>query len=92
MFDFSDIAQRLAAAMAAQKESLLRSVIPGNWSLSEIKARCAIQISLGSNPVETFFVDGVPVLEIYPAEWEVVESAGTTTLLSTQKYRRLTHA
>lgn len=88
-----DISDNLGAALAKRKEDEFREVIdaflaPG-WSMEDVKRRCQI-VRYANKLVETLCIDGKPVLEIHPLEFEQAKTETGWTIRATQKYRKLT--
>ena len=89
----SNISDNLSAALVKRKEDEFRSVInealPPGWTLEDVKRRCSLVTYHGS-PIEMLCVDGKPVLELHPVEFETVQTETGWTMRVTQKYRKLT--
>lgn len=88
-----EVLKNAAADMASKKESTIKIVldetIPEGWTLADVKKRCRM-VRVAGNPVETLHVDGVPVVEFWPIESEMVPTETGWTYKVTQKYRKLT--
>lgn len=84
-----------AAAMARKKEDEFRDVLdaafPTGWTHDMIRRRCSLVRYVGS-PVETLCVDGKPVLEIHPLQFEQVQTETGWVMKVTQNYRRIPSA
>lgn len=89
----SSVTDNLGAALTKRKEDEFRAVLnealPPGWTLEEVKRRCQL-VRCHGNPVETLCVDGKPVLEMHPVEFETVPTETGWTMRATQKYRKLT--
>lgn len=72
--------------LVAQQESLmyeaLRHVEDRLWSLDEVKARARL-VRIAGWPFgrETFCVDGMPLLDLYPCSTKVVDEGGQSVKL-----------
>lgn len=78
------------AAVQLQETQLreaLNEAFPG-WTLDSLKGRAQL-VRVEGNPVETFVVDGVPLLEIWPVEWDLVLEADGWKYCGTQKFKKL---
>lgn len=88
----SSVTDNLGAALTKRKEdefrAVLNEVLPPGWTLEEVKRRCQL-VRYHDNPVETLCLDGKPILELHPIEFEQVETETGWTLKATQKYRKL---
>lgn len=81
-----------ALEMVRKKEEEFRQVLdaafPTGWTLDDVKRRCKL-MRYSWSPVETLYVDGNPVLEIHPLEFEQIRTESGWTMKVTQNYRRL---
>lgn len=66
---------------------VLNDVEPG-WTIAGLKNRLSLVRHVGS-PVETLTLDGYPLLEIWPVEWDLVREGESWKYRGTQKFRRL---
>jgi hypothetical protein len=78
------------AALRTQEQQMrevLNDVVPG-WTLERLKGRLQLVRHAGS-PVEILTLDGYPLLEIWPVEWDLVREGESWKYRGTQKFRRL---
>lgn len=90
--NISDYVKPAMAAMMAKHDGEIKDALddfcPG-WALVDIKRRCHL-IRIGSSPVETLYMDGMPILEIHPPQFGApVMEDGRNVVRITQNFRRL---
>lgn len=88
----SDYIKPAMTAVVAKKDGEIKAVLdefsPG-WTLVDIKQRCQL-VRVHGSPVETLYMDGVPLLEIHPPEFhEPVLEGDRYIVRITQNFRRL---
>ena len=87
-----EIHTALATQMAAKLDAEIKDSIDGfwgpSWSLDDFKRRCQF-VGRVDDPVQTLYTDGVPILEIHPAQVERVRIGMGWELRATQNFRRL---
>lgn len=79
----------IAMKMAKQQDSLIKSVIDdvlGERAGYIETHRLHIEIR---GQVNTVLLDGKPILELYPVQFETVKTEFSWNMLATQNYRRL---
>jgi hypothetical protein len=81
----------MAASVIAEKESFLRGLldkhIPG-WTLEDVPRRCK-WIRYAGKAQEELHIDGKPVLEMWPIEFENFQEGNAYKIRATWKYREL---
>jgi hypothetical protein len=88
---FKELIDTAAAEMVGKLESEVRATLDGaepGLTLADIKARCRIVTVLGS-PVETLWLDNLPLLEWWPIESEMERRDDSYVVRYTRRYRRL---
>lgn len=90
--NLSEIIAPAANSMVRQLDDTIKVVLdscwPPGWTLEDVKRRCSL-VRRSSSEVQTFCVDGVPVLELHPVEFEQFPTETGWTMRLTQKYRDL---
>lgn len=89
---FGDHIATAATAMVGQLEEEIRAALDAHWSdgwtYGDVRRRCVLQ-RVPNDPVETFIVDGVPLLHIWPVETEMERHEDRVVLRYTRQIRRL---
>jgi hypothetical protein len=87
-----EIQKNAVSAMAKKLDDTLKGVFdscwPEGWTMDDVKRRCT-RTRVHGSPVEIFYIDGVPKLELHPVELETVRTDMGWTMRLTQNYRLL---
>ena len=79
----------MARKLDSTIEGVLNEIWPNGWTLDDVKRRCKM-VRVEGSQVETFYVDDVPALELWPIETEMVPTETGWTYKVTRNYRELT--
>ena len=85
--------RQLASGIINHKDKLyleaIQFVSKGElWSINEIKSRCLIEI-IATTQIEIFIIDGTPMIEFYPPEYNQTTEDLCFKINSVIRYRKL---
>jgi hypothetical protein len=86
----ASLARDSAKAIDEIIRDAINATIGGDWVIADLRGRLQ-RITIQGQAPETYYLDGKPILELWPVELETVNDGKSFVVHATRQYRTFQH-